>query len=196
MRHKKHHPKILRRIIVLLAAIIVLALIWKPVYRNIFLKSAYPIKYEDIVMQYSAENGLDPYLVYAVIRNESNFNPKAKSNIGALGLMQVTPSTFNWAMEKSGEKDTYTADDLYKPEVNVHYGTAILALFLKEFGNEETAVAAYHAGRGIVNKWLSDTKYSKDGKTLFYIPYDNTRTYVKRVEASKKIYTELYDKND
>lgn len=181
-----------RNLLILALVVVIVALLWHPVYRNVFLKAAYPQKYQSLVTKYAAETGLDPNLVYAVIRSESSFDPNAKSSVGALGLMQITPDTFEWAMKKTGEVENYTAEDLYKPEVNVRYGTIVLSTFLKEFGNEPTAIAAYHAGRGIVNKWLLDSKYSKDGKTLYYIPFSDTRAYVQKVEKTKMIYAELY----
>jgi len=191
MKAKRRRDK-KRRLLILLIIVAILALIWHPLYKNVFLKAAYPEKYQSLVTKYSEQSGLDPCLVYAVIRSESSFNPSAKSSVGALGLMQITPDTFEWAMNKTSETEDYTSKDLYTPDVNVRYGTIVLSSFLNEFGDEQTAIAAYHAGRGIVNKWLLNSDYSKDGKTLYYIPFDNTRAYVKRVEATKKIYTGLY----
>lgn len=192
MKGKRRHNK-KRQFLVIVIIVVILAMIWHPLYKNVFLKAAYPEKYQNIVAKYSAQNGLDTCLVYAVIRSESSFNPSAVSKVGALGLMQLTPPTFVWAMDKTPEKESYTSSDLYTPEINVHYGTIVLSAFLKEFGNEPTAIAAYHAGRGNVNKWLLNPNYSKDGKTLYYIPFDDTRAYVNKVEATKKIYAELYN---
>lgn len=188
MRRRRHHD----RLIVLIICVAVLAAAWQPLYRNVFLKAAYPRKYQSIVASCAAKSGLDPSLVYAVIRSESGFDPNAKSNIGALGLMQLTPPTFDWAMTKTHEDEHYTADDLYTPEINVRYGTVVLSELLNEFGDEQTAIAAYHAGRSNVKAWLSNPSYSKDGRTLYHIPFTDTRVYVKKVEATKKIYSELY----
>jgi len=190
IRRKKHHKKLYLFILVII--VVLLALVWNPIYKNIFLKTAYPEKYQSLVDKYSKKNGVDPCLVYAVIRSESSFNSNAKSSIGALGLMQLTPPTFDWAMDKTPGKENYTANDLYTPEVNVKYGTIVLSAFINEFGNESTAMAAYHAGRSNVKKWLVDPQYSKDGKTLYYIPFADTRAYVKKVESTQKIYADLY----
>jgi soluble lytic murein transglycosylase len=190
---KKKRRFRVRLFAVMVILIAVMALLWQPLYKNVFLKAAYPEKYQNIVKKYAALSGLDPCLVYAVIRSESSFNPNAESSIGALGLMQVTPSTFEWAMSKTAEKESYVSSDLFTPAVNVRYGTIVLSTLFREFGSEGTAIAAYHAGRGNVKKWLKNSKYSKDGKTLYHIPYKDTRAYVKKVEATQKIYAELYN---
>lgn len=198
MKHSRKRRSPLRRITIialLLLLVIIFVAEWYHVYRNMFLRAAYPQKYTEIVEKSAAESGVDKNLVFAVIRTESSFNPNAQSQIGALGLMQLTPPTFEWAMDKTPEKENYTEEDLYKPSVNIRYGTIVLAAFIKEFGNEETAVAAYNAGRSNVKKWLSDKQYSNDGKTLSYIPFAETRDYVKKVEDSKRIYKYLYSTN-
>lgn len=77
-------------------------------------------------------------------------------------------------------------------EQNIKYGTALLRLHLDEFGNYREMLAAYHAGRGAVNSWLSDPRYSADGKTLDSIPYDDTNDYVNKVLSVKRIYDKLF----
>lgn len=198
MKHgRKRRSSYGRFIIIALLLLLVIIFVaeWYHVYRNIFLRAAYPQKYTDIVEKSASESGVDKNLVFAVVRTESSFNPEARSQIGALGLMQLTPPTFEWAMDKTPEKENYSEEDLYKPSVNIRYGTIVLAAFIKEFGNEETALAAYNAGRTNVKKWLTDSQHSKDGKTLSFIPFAETRDYVKKVEDSKRIYTYLYSTN-
>lgn len=190
-RRSLYGKLIVTALLLLLVAIVIAE--WYHVYRNVFLRAAYPQKYTELVEKNAAECKIDKNLVFAVIRTESSFNPNAQSKIGALGLMQLTPPTLEWAVNKTQQKENYTAQDLYKPDVNIKYGTIVLAAFLNEFGNEETAVAAYNAGRTNVKKWLSDSRYSKDGVTLSYIPFAETRDYVKKVEQSKKIYAYLYN---
>jgi len=152
----------------------------------------YPLKYTELVNQYADENELDRSLVYAVIKCESSFKPDAKSGIGARGLMQITPETFTWAQTKRYPNDKLPADELYKPETNIKFGTFILAMHLREFQNKEAAIAAYHAGRGKVNEWLKNKAYSDDGINLKTIPTTDTAQYVKRVINTQKTYTNLY----
>ena len=78
-----------------------------------------PLGYETTVNRYSAEYGIDPEIIYAVIKTESGFNATAVSKAGAMGLMQIMPDTFEWLMTKTG--DDYALDKLYDPEVNIRY---------------------------------------------------------------------------
>ena len=113
---------------------------------------------------------------------------------GAHGLMQITEDTFDHYMMLKGEEGKYTYDDLFDPQVNIDYGSAVLRSHLDEFGDEKTAVAAYNAGPGQVESWLEDPNISSDGKTIIpeNIPFDETRNYVQRVEDAKEVYHELY----
>lgn len=179
-------------LISLAALVLCAALMWQYVFRERYLKYAYPLKYTAGVRENASENGLDEWLVFAVVRTESRFNPNARSNIGALGLMQLTPDTFDWAQSKTAEDESLPAARLYDPEINLRYGTVVLKQLLDEFGREDTALAAYHAGRAKVKSWLGDKRYSSDGISLSYIPYDNTRAYVRNVLRAREIYAQLY----
>lgn len=190
----RQEMELMKKIISAIAAIaliIALAVCWQYGY-NSFLKFAYPVKYSDIVIRYSTQFNVSPALVYAVIKNESSYNTQAKSSIGALGLMQVTPETFEWAMSKTPEHENYTENDLLNAEINIKYGTMVLSILINEFKNTETALAAYHAGRTNVKNWLLNSDYSKDGITLSHIPFVDTRGYVPKVIAAQKMYSELY----
>jgi hypothetical protein len=89
--------------------------------------------------------------------------------------------------------EEYDEDALFEPEISVYYGAYFLDMLLEEFGNTETALAAYHAGRGKVNQWLSDPRISPDGETLENIPYEDTAGYVKRVMKNTEKYKNIYD---
>ena len=195
MKKAKKTKNILKINIIICLVIIILGCLfyagYKFVYKRNILKNLYPLKYSTYVEKYCEEYNLEKSLVYGIIKTESNFNEKAVSSAGALGLMQITPDTFDWALFKDKNKE-YTLEHIYEPDINIKYGCYIFRLFLDEFQVEETAVAAYNAGRGAVNKWLRDERYSKDGKTLYYIPYDETRYYVKKVTDNKNKYKEIY----
>lgn len=153
----------------------------------------YPMKYEALIDRYSEENQLSPAFVYGVIHTESRFRPEAVSNIGARGLMQITEETFEWTQWKMGDTET-VYDDLFDPETNIRFGTKLLSLLLEEFGGEEEALAAYHAGWGSVKRWLADSEHSNDGVILDNIPYTDTAWYVPKVLETAGIYHRLYDK--
>ncbi len=158
---------------------------------SICLQTVYPRRYADIVEETAAEYGLDEALLYAVIETESGFDKDAVSSIGAMGLMQITPETFEWLQTKTGE--SYSSEALFEPSVAIKYGAFFLSYLFDEFGETETVLAAYHAGRGQVNQWLDDPRYSSDGKTLSSIPFDDTATYVEKVLKVEKWYCKLYD---
>lgn len=149
----------------------------------------YPLKYETLIEKYSTEYGVPQNLLLAVIKTESSFDPTAVSSAGALGLTQITPETFSWLQTKTGE--SLDAEQLQDEETAIKYGALFLGLLLDEFEDTETAVAAYHAGRGRVNGWLADESISPDGKTLGDIPIPETAHYVRKVMRAVNIYEKL-----
>lgn len=161
---------------------------------NIKKKFIYPKEYSYLVEKYAAINNLDENYVYAVIKTESNFNPEAISDAGAMGLMQIMEDSFEWVKFKMGDTATESYSDICDPEVNIKYGTYLLKLLLTEYGSMETSSAAYHTGRGNVNKWLTDKDFSTDGKILSNYPSDVTEHYVNKVMTAYKEYTDLYNK--
>ena len=112
----------------------------------------YPLRYEAIVRGHAKNYDLDPALLAAVIYTESRFNPRARSEAGAIGLMQLLPDTARGIAERTGGT-TFVVDDLYVPELNVRYGAWYLRNLLNRYGDERTALAAYHAGQGNVDRW-------------------------------------------
>ncbi len=162
---------------------------------NNFMKKAYPLEYTDIVAKEATANQLDPALVYSVMKVESNFDPDAESHAGAIGLMQLTPDTFEWVQTKLKSDTKYTEADLYTPEINVRYGCKLLSLLLNKYSQKGTALSAYNAGIGTVNSWLKNPDISKDGETLDNIPYAETRKYVDAVLKNYDNYKKLYQFN-
>ena len=134
-------------------------------------------------------NGLDKFLVAAVIKTESNFIHDAHSG-KARGLMQLTDETAEWIAGKMGIE--FKTDDVDIPEINIKMGCWYLKYLIDKYDNVDTALAAYNGGMGNVSKWLADKRYSDDGKTLKYIPFEETRNYVKKVNSYKEIYEEKY----
>lgn len=158
-----------------------------------YMDTAYPLMYEDIIMEMSGEYDITPSLIAAVICVESHFQPDVTSHAGAIGLMQLTPETFTWAQVRAGIKDTADASVLTDPATNIRYGTFTLKLMYEMFEDEQAALAAYNAGQGTVKKWLADERYSADGVHLDEIPYEETAEYVKRVKSAQTIYRERYN---
>jgi len=156
-------------------------------------KSFYPLKYENQIVKYSQRYNVDPYLIAAVIRTESDFDGKAVSHRGAYGLMQIMPDTALWIAGKMKLKK-FNVEKLYDNEINIAMGCWYINNLNTEFnGNIDLVLAAYNGGRGNVQKWLKDSQYSSDGKTLISIPFGETDKYVKKVKTNYNIYFKLYD---
>ena len=149
----------------------------------------FPLYYEEYIEKYSKEYDLSKYFVMGVIRAESNFEYDAQSEI-AIGLMQLTDDTAQWILGKLGYD--YMEDVRYVPELNIKMGFFYLDYLKGIYENEETVLAAYNAGPGRVNSWLLNEAYSRDKKTLFHVPYEETEKYIKRVKIFAKIYEILY----
>ncbi len=152
----------------------------------------YPVKYMDYVKQYALEYDLDPYLIMSVIKTESNFKQDAVSHKNATGLMQIMEPTAFWLAEKM-ELPDFQYEDVADPKLNIRMGCYYINYLLSLYdGDIKNALAAYNAGEGTVMKWLSDKEYSKDGKTLFFIPYPETRRYITKITNNQQIYELLY----
>ena len=152
----------------------------------------YPRKYSEHVIKYAEDFGVPESIVYAVIKTESDFDRNAVSSADtpAIGLMQLTEETYDWVATKL--KESPSAFAIYDPETNIRYGVWYLSYLYGRFENWDTAFAAYNAGPGNVSKWLKDPEYSDDGETLKYIPFKETRNYVKKVNDAKAEYESLY----
>lgn len=172
--------------ILLIAALV--ATLWEKIDDSILMKT-YPQKYSESVARYAEEYDVPEAVIYAVIKTESGFVPDAVSPKGAVGLMQITPDTFDWLCTKTGEEPNALL--LYEPDTNIRYGTYFLSLLHNEYKAWDTVFAAYNAGRGRVNSWLKSEEYNNNGR-LKNIPYEETADYVKKVEKAETLYTRLY----
>ncbi len=153
----------------------------------------YPTKYSEYVEKYSEENNLDKYLVYAIIKAESNFEPNVKSNADARGLMQLMEET---AVERSNaiEGTEVEAYDLYDPETNIKLGTSYFAYLMGLYDNNIVlAIIAYNAGLGNVEKWIKDGVIKADGSDIENIPYKETENYVRKILRDYQMYLKLYE---
>ena len=149
---KKHEGPKLILLVALLAGFCILL---RPVQR-VFLARSFPQGYASLVEDASRETGVAPSLIYAVIRTESHFRPDVTSYAGAVGLMQLTPDTFDWLQSIAPEGEHIPPSGLIDPEINIRYGTKFLRRLFDEFEDPQVALSAYHAGRGNVQKWLAD----------------------------------------
>jgi peptidoglycan lytic transglycosylase len=142
----------------------------------------YPLRYSEYVRVHAHEHHLDPALLAAVIYQESKFRASAKSSSGAIGLMQLTPSTARGiAIRTHG--NAFRTSDLYDADINIRYGTWYLDNLFKKYRSERLVLAAYNAGQGNVDEWRARGEP---------IQFAETRAYIKRVERLKKIYRDAW----
>ena len=190
---QKRKRSILAPILALLLVLALAGTLLFSTFRDKIEHWEYPQRFTEYVEYYGGKYGIDPMILYAFIRTESNFDPNADSDAGARGLMQITEVTFDWIKMKIAPKESLTFDDLYDPETNIRYGCWLVGYLCSEFGNVDTAMAAYHAGRGQVNEWLADKEYSSDGVHLDVIPISDTAHYVNKIDRAMDTYKKLYD---
>lgn len=152
----------------------------------------YPRTFSAEVELYGAEYGVDPLLLYAIIRTESGFDPQAESNVGARGLMQITEETFAWIKLKIAPHEAFTFDDMYSADINIRFGGYFFAKCVDRYEDLPTAIAAYHSGWGTVDALLENESYSSDGMTLHTFPYPQMERYVYKVTKAYDIYQTLY----
>ena len=142
----------------------------------------YPLRYGQIVRGHAHNYDLDPALLAAVIYQESKFKAHARSDRGAIGLMQLLPETAKGIAARTGGSKFRVAD-LDNPEINVRYGAWYLEHLMKKYGDERAALAAYNAGQANVDSWR---------KRGLPVQFEETRHFVDRVEKLKGIYRHAY----
>lgn len=174
----------------LIIAIIIIGIVFIALSTHL-LKFIYPQKYVEYVEKYAQECELDPLLIYSIIKAESNFNEKAKSNSNAIGLMQVMLSTAREMGEKL-EIEEITEEKLCEPETNIKIGVKYFKSLLEKYGNYNLAIIAYNAGMGNLDNWLEQGIIDDEGKDIDNIPFIETKNYVKKILQNYKIYKEIY----
>ena len=185
--------------------------------KTVIMKQIYPQKYAEYVNEYAEQYGVDPLLIFAMIKIESNFNADAKSSSEARGLMQLMENTATETAQKIEEQEknlqsqevavaNHMQDEntevsnhieegiqeLYEPEKNIQLGTYYFSSLLTQYQNTGIALAAYNAGMGRVNEWIEKGTILPDGSNLEAIPFQETNMYVRKVLNAYRIYQELY----
>ena len=150
----------------------------------------YPMSYSQEIIYYANNYNMDSGLIASVINTESNFDKNAKSSKGAIGLMQIMPSTAEWVANKIGLE--FDEKELYNVNYNIEIGTYYLSYLKSYFNDERLALCAYNAGIGNVKNWLNNKDYSLDGKTLKIIPYQETKNYLNKVYKNYHYYKNKY----
>lgn len=195
MRTKKAKHKGVRVLLILFICLLAAAAAAFGVMLGVdrYEKSTYPLKYSEYVERFSSEYGLDKYMVYAFIVTESGFDPESVSYLGARGLMQIMPETFEWIRYRLDEENDpeMIYDKMFDPKENIRYGCYLLSYLSDEFGGLTEIAAAYHAGAGSVSSWLENPQYSQNGR-LTDIPNADTAHYTDKIQNAYNVYCRLY----
>lgn len=148
----------------------------------------YPVKYAEQIEESAARHGVDPLLVAAVAKCESNWTETAESSAGAVGLMQVMPSTAAELAERGlVDGGAYDPSSLSDPVVNIEYGCAYLGILQNELSSSDEVVCAYNAGLAAVQRWLDE-----GGSVPESVSYSETKYYLERVKAAYEGYQKSY----
>jgi soluble lytic murein transglycosylase len=153
---------------------------------------AFPLPYRSALVTYSRQNDLDPYLVAALIRQESEFNVRAISHANAYGLMQVLPSTGR-QLARQLRIRRFSANDLLTPNRNLQLGTTYFRWLMKAYGDEEEqALAAFNAGKSRVDRWNTWGPFEEQAEFVETVPFQETRNYIEVVLRNADVYRRLY----
>jgi soluble lytic murein transglycosylase len=157
-----------------------------------FWRLAFPLPYRHSLEEYSRQHSLDPFLVAALIRQESEFNTKAVSRANARGLTQVMPSTGR-QLSRQLKIPRYSTSMLFKPDMNLKIGTFYLRALSDQLqGKWEQTLASYNAGKSRVNSWTAAANYHEPAEFVESIPFSETRVYVQSVLRNAEVYRRLY----
>ena len=152
----------------------------------------YRTEYEAEVERCCEQFSVDPALVYSVIKVESNFNPRAQSDVGAIGLMQIIEDSFDWVAWRL-EREDLTFDDMYTPEYSIMFGTYMLGYLYDRYGSIELTAAAYHSGMTTVDGWIERGEIDPQNVSLDDIQGSNTEHYVRKILRAYKHYSNRDD---
>ncbi len=156
------------------------------------MRFVYMWPYQNEIVTYARRNKIDPFLVAAVIKNESEFRPGAVSPVGAVGMMQIMPETGEWIAGQMGLAD-YSVDSLYNPGINIRMGCWYLSELKFEFrDNLLLMMMAYNAGRGNTHGWMNANGWDYTFGEIRKIPYPESRNYVASVLHDRDEYYRLY----
>ncbi|MBA4601634.1 lytic transglycosylase domain-containing protein [Thermoactinomyces mirandus] len=179
-----------RTIIIALILLIAFVIVMIPLFNMLI----YPLKYEENIFNSAIQTKADPFLIMAIIRAETKFQPNQQSHVGAQGLMQIMPDTVDFII-RNGKFSPSLRDYVYDPVTNIQMGSWYIAYLTERYhGNKVAVMAAYNAGHGRVDKWLREGVWDGTRQNVMQIPekYGETRHYVTRVSYYYEKYKQLY----
>ena len=157
------------------------------------LQVIFPLTYWDLIRKHAAARNLDPYLVAALIGQESTFDAGVRSTANAWGLMQIVPATGRQLARSLGIR-RFTTSMLTNPETNIRMGTLYFSRLVQQFGGTHYALASYNAGENRVVRWRAERPGLDEDEFIDDIPFPETQNYVKRILGTAEDYRQLYGK--
>jgi len=151
----------------------------------------FPVAYWDLIQKHAAAHKLDPFLIAALMAQESTFDPAIRSSANAWGLMQILPST-GQRYARALKIRPFSTVSLTRPEINVRIGTTYFAELVKRFGGIAPALASYNAGENRVERWLAERPGVDRDEFIDGIPFPETQGYVKKIIGTAEDYRRLY----
>jgi lytic transglycosylase catalytic len=158
------------------------------------LTKVYKLEYTEYVKKYANEYNVDEYLIYAIIKAESNFEPNAESHRGAKGLMQLMYSTAEDISKRIGIE--LNGDNILEPDININLGTKYISMLIQKYNNINLALAAYNAGSGNVDGWIEKGTLKSDGSDIENVPFTETNNYVRKILRDYEIYKNMYEESN
>ena len=190
--------KLVKKTIILIAlVVIVLSILGKidlKKIKNQVLMRFYKIEYTEYVKKYANEYNVDEYLIYAIIKAESNFKQDAVSHREAKGLMQLMYSTAEEIAKKANVE--LNEQNILDPDVNINLGTKYISMLIQKYDNVNLALAAYNAGSGNVDGWIEKGTLKSDGSDIENVPFTETNNYVRKILRDYEIYKNIYEESN
>ncbi|MFC5649143.1 lytic transglycosylase domain-containing protein [Paenibacillus solisilvae] len=187
---KKRRRVVKKRFLLVIVIVLLAMLFLKSDWMNRWL---YPIHYQDDIQISAGNYQLEPHLLAAIIRVETNYSADAVSKKGAIGIMQLMPDTAEWIVQKGGFTNVTNESLSSRADISIEVGSWYLKSLNDQFkDNKYVVIAAYNAGPGKVSRWLEDGTWDGQLETVDQIPYGETRHYVQRVIYYYNKYKRLY----
>ena len=158
------------------------------------LTKVYKLEYTEYIKKYANEYNVDEYLIYAIIKAESNFEPNAESHRGAKGLMQLMYSTAEDISKRIGIE--LNEENILEPDININLGTKYISMLIQKYNNINLALAAYNAGSGNVDGWIEKGTLKSDGSDIENVPFTETNNYVRKILRDYEIYKNIYEESN